>query len=217
MVNAYDPQVVILNKTANPNVLVCYASSQTMRQMANESDSPTLAQYLLKANHTSVFEHATVTFKITDISRACSLQLLRHRMQSPTSSSQHYQKYDEYPVFMCEVMAKNATVRAHVEQTLKLYDQLIEEGIDKSEARQILPEGIGVNLVVTTNARQLVNFLNLRLCLRNTLEMQMLAERVLIECKKWFPELFNYVGPDCFMHKTCKQGKMTCGKVWFKE
>ena len=45
MVNAYDPQVVILNKTANPNVLVCYASSQTMRQMANESDSPTLAQY----------------------------------------------------------------------------------------------------------------------------------------------------------------------------
>ena len=35
-----------------------------------------------KAGHTGVLEHATVTFLVDGISRACSHQLVRHRLAS---------------------------------------------------------------------------------------------------------------------------------------
>ncbi len=43
-----------------------------------------------RAGHTSVLEHATVTFRINGISRACSHQLVRHRLASYVQESQRY-------------------------------------------------------------------------------------------------------------------------------
>jgi thymidylate synthase (FAD) len=47
-----------------------------------------LLQKLVKSGHYSPFEHANFTFAIDGISRACSHQLVRHRLASYSQKSQ---------------------------------------------------------------------------------------------------------------------------------
>ena len=56
------------------------------------------AKHLIKADHTSVFEHTSATFLASGISRSLLAQITRERHFSFTSGSQHYQKYGEYPM-----------------------------------------------------------------------------------------------------------------------
>jgi len=45
---------------------------------------------LIKLGHTSVLEHAVASFKISDVSRSLTHQLVRHRIASYTQKSQRY-------------------------------------------------------------------------------------------------------------------------------
>ena len=53
-------------------------------------------KHALASGHESVCEHATFTFSIEGISRACSHQLVRHRMASYSQQSQRYVKMDGF-------------------------------------------------------------------------------------------------------------------------
>ena len=92
---------------------------------------------------------------------------------------------------------------------MEAYRELIADGVPKEEARQVLPNGMENNLMVTINARSLANFLNLRMCNRNTKEIKMVAEKMYDLVQPHFPEFFNNVGPDCSISK-CRQGKLIC-------
>lgn len=52
--------------------------------------------HAIKSGHESVLEHAVFTFAIEGISRACSHQLVRHRMASYSQQSQRYVKMDGF-------------------------------------------------------------------------------------------------------------------------
>ncbi|MHA1325415.1 MAG: FAD-dependent thymidylate synthase, partial [Candidatus Helarchaeota archaeon] len=45
---------------------------------------------LIKRGHSSILEHAYATFRISDVSRAFTHQLVRHRLCSFTQQSQRY-------------------------------------------------------------------------------------------------------------------------------
>ena len=124
-------------------------------------------QHLVSANHTSLFEHMSMTLLITNVSRSLLAQITRHRMASYTASSQHYQEYDIYPNVMSHEMAIAREVKDYCENNDEFYRYLISMDIPKEEARQILIGAKAVNLMWTINARSLMNFLNLRLCKRN--------------------------------------------------
>ena len=47
-------------------------------------------QSRIREGHESIIEHASVTFEISGISRACSHQLVRHRIASYSQESQRY-------------------------------------------------------------------------------------------------------------------------------
>ena len=49
----------------------------------------------LEEGHTSVFEHVYVTFRVEDISRACSHQLVRHRHMNFCQESQRYVNHEQ--------------------------------------------------------------------------------------------------------------------------
>ena len=102
-----------------------------------------------------------------------------------------------------------------LESSLHRYIALIEQGEKPEEARQILPNACAVNLVITANPRALVDFLQVRLCHRNTEEMQIFAKKLYKVCNDWLPEIFNHAGPECITGQ-CAQGKMKC-KTSFKE
>ena len=91
------------------------------------------------------------------------------------------------------------------------YNDLVFFGYKPEEARQVLPNAKAVNILWTINARSLINFLNLRLCKRNTKEMLTFANRVHELCNSWYYDLFSLIGPDCKIRDKCTQGHMKAG------
>jgi len=210
-------QVGLLQATHNPAAHVGIALSITMKndpEAEIRCVSESLCGKLIKAEHTSLFEHVVYCFLIEGVSRSFLAQITRQRTASPTSGSQHYQIYSDYP------MAINTDFNAHLypalEHSLDSYNDAIKAGVPREEARQVLPGACTVNYMWTIDARNLMFFLRQRLCNRNVKEMRIFAERVLSLAREHFPELFNNVGPQCYMD-ACQQDllKMQCeAKNW---
>lgn len=214
----YMPEISIINKTQFPLSTVVLALDLTMKKKVQDNSTSEeklkwrkTIKHVLDMNHTSVFEHVNYTFLISNVSRSFMAQITRHRIGSFTCSSQHYQNYEDYPFICHEKWKDNPFVRQSVEYVKENYILLRKAGCPKEEARQILPEGMSVNILWTVNARSLINFLNLRLCYRNCTEIRIFAEYLHEILCKHFPQLFEFVGADCFMSK-CKQGKMKCNR-----
>jgi thymidylate synthase (FAD) len=93
------------------------------------------------------------------------------------------------------------------------YDKLLQFGISAEDARYILPNSTETKLIMTANARSLMNFFELRLCTRAQWEIRHLAELMLIEVKKIAPTLFESAGPSCESKGYCTEGEMTCGRI----
>lgn len=207
-----DQKITVKRCTLHPLDIVAEAAQLTTGiEIKNRFH---LIKRLLTANHTSLFEHVSITLLIENVSRSFLAQITRHRISSFTSSSQHYQNYRDYPIIIDPNLleGKKEWFNDICEKSLTHYKNMIQyHNVDKSEARQILPNAMAVNILWTINARSLINFLNLRLCKRNVLEMVTFASLLHGYCIDWFPELFKFVGPDCIMTE-CKQGAMSCQK-----
>ena len=212
ILNYNDMTLIVLRQTEKPAALAQQACSLTQKRGLNigQELNPKLFKYLLRAEHTSVLEHNSLTLLASGISRSLLAQITRERHFSFTSASQHYQDYTDYPVTVSE--SDNPVIRKALIQSHKAYKELLNSGFKKEEARQVLPNAATVNLLITANARALVHFLRTRLCYRNVEEMQIFANKLLKICIDWWPTLFLYVGPPCFMDSICNQGKMQCNK-----
>lgn len=201
-------KLTIVRATDRPGHLVRMASDLTQKKEPTGMEaSSNLIKYLLQANHTSIFEHASMTVHIENVSRAFLAQITRHRMASYTAGSQHYQDYTGYADLIPEHLASNEDVCNAISVVDFYYKKLIDNGIKPEDARYILPNSKIVNILWTINARSLINFLNLRMCRRNVYEMYLFATRLHKICMLWWPDLFIHVGPDC-LHGPCYQGKM---------
>lgn len=121
-----------------------------------------------RAGHTSVLEHATVTFRINGISRACSHQLVRHRLASYVQESQRYTKIDTntdwyvVPPTIAESDDRYDFFVEHMERCGDAYRSALDAGIKPEDARYLLPEATKTNLVVTMNIREFESFYKLR-------------------------------------------------------
>jgi len=172
-----------------------------------------IVKFLLNGNHTAPLEFIDYTFLIEGASRSFLAQITRHRMASYCSSSQHYMNYADFPHSITEDLNEQQkdVMTMGLDFSVECYNKLIELGVPKYEARQVLPNSAGINYLVKMNARSLINFFNLRLCYRNTDEIQIVAEKMYKLCMEHFPELFEFVGPDCKM-SNCKQSRMMSEK-----
>ncbi|MCR5653310.1 MAG: FAD-dependent thymidylate synthase [Ruminococcus sp.] len=92
------PKVTLLAYTPNPEEVVamaaklCYSASdiENIRDGLTEENTAKFIQMLSDLGHGSPVEHASFTFGIEGISRACSHQLVRHRIASYSQQSQRY-------------------------------------------------------------------------------------------------------------------------------
>ena len=184
--------------------------------------------HALASGHESVLEHASFTFAIEGISRACSHQLVRHRMASYSQQSQRYVKasYVDVRFVTPRSISQNTKLIDGVSkppgqvnyeylQLMRLigrmYEQMIDAGIPEEDARYILPNACYTNLVVTMNARELRHFFSLRCCERAQWEIKQVAERMLALVREVAPALFEDAGPQCIKLGYCPE-KRGCGR-----
>lgn len=214
-----DLTVDLIRSTHTPEELIDLAAQHCLKQPDNitpGSASDNLISFLLNAEHGNPFEHVFYTFKVNGLSRSGMAQLTRHRMASYTFTSQHYQDYSDYPFIIHQDYKDHEEWDLCFEACMRCYHKLMQNGVPKEEARQVLPNAMSTGFVMTINARSLVNFLRLRLCKRNCEEIINLAWQIKHHVTSHFPLLFQKVHTMCVMDKKCNQGAMSCGNPYTK-
>lgn len=242
-------KVTILEHTPDPERLIataaklCYSSSDitSLRDGLTEEKTRDFIDMLVSIGHESVLEHVYFTFGIEGISRACSHQLVRHRIASYSQKSQRYVNEDGFdfvtpPAIEAVPEAKaefNRQMTAVTEAYSRIADLLakqhkqtfLAEGLPEKaaaskarklaneDARFVLPNACETKIVVTMNIRSLFNFFKHRCCNRAQWEIRAVAVEMLKLCRQAAPNVFKYAGPSCVVSGKCPEGKMTCGKI----
>jgi thymidylate synthase (FAD) len=78
------------------------------------------------------------------------------------------------------------------------YYRLLSQGALREDARYVLADSVRTRIVVTMNARELVQvFLPLRMCTKAQWEIRHIAWAMWMELVKVHPQLFKWAGPSC--------------------
>lgn len=170
--------------------------------------------HALASGHESVLEHWSATFAIEGISRACSHQLVRHRLASYSQQSQRYVNMGEFEYVIPESIENWNCVNEYeyiIGEIQHIYDHLVRMGVPEEDARYILPNACCTNIVVTMNGRQLRKFFMLRCCNRAQWEIREMANLMLAEVKQVAPIIFENAGASCDVLGYCPEQR-SCGK-----
>lgn len=191
--------VQLIQQTAQPiNTIATIAS---ICYDSNPADPMKLVKHLYKSGHHSVFEHIYFTFKIEGISRACSHQLVRHRMASFTQRSQRYCSEDGFKyvtpptvddgLFWNEMDEIKDWYRYHQEQF----------NVPNEDVRYILPNACCTDLYMSFNLREFIHLCNERLCSKAQWEIRELVEKMV-----------DLVDPGLkfMLVPKCKSGRIIC-------
>lgn len=161
--------------------------------------------------------HTAFIFSVEGISRACSHQLVRHRLASYSQKSQRYikaGKLKELVVIPRTVADRGSELfDALIDIASETYQKLLEADVPREDARFVLPNAAETSLLVTMDGRALHHFFGLRCCNRAQWEIRALADSMLARVRDVEPELFRGVGPYCYQLGRCPEGRFSCGKM----
>lgn len=232
----------IPEKVVASSAKLCYSSAtiDTLMDGLTEEKSAEFVDMLSEIGHESPIEHASFTFGVEGVSRSLLAQLTRHRMASYSVQSQRYvrEKMFDYilPPEIAAIPEAAEEYRRAMEEDQAHYDRLtailkdkhlkemLDAGMDEKnanraaekkaieDARFVLPNACATKLIMTMNARSLMNFFHHRCCNRAQWEIRELAEEMYKLCVEAAPHLFRKAGPKC-VHGACPEGKMSCGKA----
>lgn len=167
---------------------VCYRST-------SRGDPAKFLRARLREGHESIIEHASATFEISGISRACSHQLVRHRIASYSQESQRYVDMSDPALVVPDAVSGDPRSRAiwgsFVGQVKRTYQDLRELGVLKEDARFVLPNAAATRIIVTMNFRELRHFFTMRIAPEAQWEIREVGVKMLEQLAPHAPTIFG--------------------------
>jgi thymidylate synthase (FAD) len=214
-------KVKLIGYSSNPEKIPAMAAKLTHSiakpeelEKTPENELKSILKHVINLGHTSVIEHTNFTFAISDVSRSLTHQLVRHRIASYAQQSQRYVNLIKPNYVIPPKINSNKKMKKAYEETMEIiwkqYNKLIEMNIPPEDSRYVLPNAACTNIIVTMNARSLLNFFELRCCLHAQWEIRMLANLMLKELKKKAPIIFKNAGPSCKSKGICTENNKDC-------
>lgn len=191
------------------------STGKDSNELGSDEDRYGRINFLMKNRHGTPFEHAAMTFRIS-----APIMVFRefHRHRIGWSYNEESGRYKQLePVFYLAGPNRNlvqtgkpgayifepgnedqysryvTTVKAECNEAYRAYEEMLEDGVAKEVARQILPVNIFSSMYATCNPRSLMAFLSLRTKDVNAMfpsypmrEIEMVAEKM----ESVFAELF---------------------------
>lgn len=167
-------------------------------------------RHILDVGHLAVFEHASVSFYVTGISRALSHELVRHRQLSFSQLSQRHVPQAEEVIEPAVIAADpelHARFVAATESANQAYSELLaglerklaagvgDATLRRKQARQaarsVLPAASETRLVVTGNLRAWRHFVAMRASEHADPQMRAFAVTILRELWTIAPNVFD--------------------------
>ena len=193
-------------------------AEQTMAYIARVSnpsnqENPNYAKllgYCIKHNHWSVFEQSTMTLEI-ETTRAIAAQILRHRSFTFQEFSQRYadssllskkiplpelrrqdtknrqNSIDDLDKETMDLLMRQ--MNSLFDSSMALYQQMLDRGVAKECARNVLPLCTPTKIYMTGSCRSWIHYINLRSAHGTQKEHMDVA----LACKEVFKEQFPSV------------------------
>ena len=180
-----------------------------------------LIERVIASGHYSTIEHIQVTFAISNVSRACTHQLVRHRHMYFSQKSQRYVKEKgQFDYIIPPTIDKNPELKEKfvkfMNEISKVYCEFTEAGIPAEDARAVLPNAAATSIVASLNLREMIHLANLRLCTRAQYEIRTMVKMMCEALVAEEPWLKPYLVPKCERLGFCDENK-SCGRMPVRE
>lgn len=170
----------------------------------NWETGPKLLKYLIKHNHWSPFEMASMCIEI-NTERDIAAQITRHRSFSFQEFSTRYAKTveagvpwfrrqddknrqnsinDIHPFTQQELQYKAQKL---LRDSYDLYEYMLQRGVAKETARRILPLCTPTSMYMTGTLRSWIHYINIRASHETQHEHRLIAQKCLTIFKRKFP------------------------------
>ena len=179
----FKPKAKLISITPDAEKHMAFIARVSNPNNQNNPNISNLLKYCLDQGHFSVFEQAHISIEL-EVQLAIATQILRHRSFTFQMFSQRYcdiNKLDDtIPLFELRVQdTKNRQsshdtlndelkekylfkIENHFADTMRLYNEMLEDGIAKECARFILPVATTTKLYITGNIRSFIFYIKER-------------------------------------------------------
>lgn len=169
------------------------------------------AKNCIKSGHGRVMEYVDIEVVLEGLSARCAREIYTHiagtsRLQASTRYISEEDGFDYYtPPKIESQQETEIPYIVGMKQIQESYNTLLERGIAKEDAANLLPLGMSTKMVWKINLRSLVNFCNLRRCTRALKEIRDFAKELVSilgsknEEWSWIAE--NLLVPKCEQYK----------------
>ncbi len=175
-------EVTLITVTPEAEKTMAYIARVSNPKNQDNQDFQKLIKYCIKHEHWSVFEQAYMTLQI-ETNRGIAAQILRHRSFTFQEFSQRYAdstQLGEIPIpELRRQDSKNRQnsisdlpsniednfkkkIKIQFENSLLLYQEMLEKGIAKECARFILPLATPTRIYMTGSCRSWIHYIKLR-------------------------------------------------------
>ena len=203
----------------------CYSPDdiQTIIEHLKQEDIERVIAHCAKSGHLAVFNVVSVAVAV-NVTRECLTQLNTHAFVKTVTQSQQYVDHRDFRYHVPEIILDDAEAYDRFVDKMEcdqveynwLRDRLINRGFSPEEARMnaraVLPNAAEANTVLAGNLWAWFNWIQKRICKRNTPVTLDLAQQILKLFQQEWPLIFNHCGAPCQTGK-CTEGK-SCGKPY---
>jgi len=206
--------VNLVHSTHEGEELIAYMARVSNPTNQDNRDYTKLIRYLIKHKHWSPFEMVSMCVEI-NTTRSIAAQILRHRSFSFQEFSQRYAKAYQFPQVpewrmqdpknrQNSIEGVDGLLKAEMdlrteflfEHAWSLYKDLIEEGVAKECARQVLPLCTPTKLYMHGTLRSFLHYCDLRCGNGTQKEHKEIAEQVKAIIWDEFPSVYEAMWHD---------------------
>jgi thymidylate synthase (FAD) len=175
-----------------------------------------IVEFCIISGHESISEFADFHFLVSGISRACSHQMVRHRLASFAQRSQRYVDEGEFDSIVPPSIERTPEAKTHyidiINRIRNAYNSLKNiEGVEKDDARFLLPNACSTTINIKMNFRELMHFCNERCCSKASWEIREVANEMKRLVTEQSDFLGKFLGPKCLRLGYCPELKGQCG------
>lgn len=171
---------------------VCYKSEDKI----TEDSAQRFVRSVIKSGHESVLEHAKITVRVV-CDRGISHEIVRHRLASYSQESSRYVRYTGEMIFIKPCFWEEGSKEYEVwYNSMKNAEEtyiFLVNGLKckPEEARDILPNSLKTEIIMTMNLREWRHFFKLRLSNRAHPQMREVAQLIFDELHGRVPIVFD--------------------------
>lgn len=183
---------------------VCYKSEDKI----TEGSAEKFVKMIIDRGHETVLEHAAVTVRVI-CCRGISHELVRHRIASYSQESTRYCSYNDQVTFIippwvdiqegrhwrtrldCEAPKAVDFWHDSLLQAEDMYHELLSCGWRPEQARDVLPNALKTEIVMTLNLRAWRHFFTLRTAMAAHPSMRAIAQPLLKAMQQLIPIVFD--------------------------